>query len=94
MVQTLNVQRLNPDELQAKPEGSRSVAMLKSFGHERLTAANDYDGVPADLLYYRGLWYECTSSFLLDNTPLGHYRSEFALLPECDQPKPPKGASV
>jgi len=87
----LNVQRLRPDELLTLPEGKREVVRLKAFGPGELAAADERGNTPADMLHYRGQWYECVSSFLLDNTPLMHYRSEFVLLPPNRQPGPPQG---
>ena len=87
-VQTrLNVQPLGVNELAALPEGMRTVKRLKTFGKDRLTAADDLAGVPGDRLWYDGLWFECTASVLRERTPLGHYRSEFVMLP--DQAPPP-----
>jgi len=86
----LNVQPLSPDELQALPEGERTVKRVKTYGAGKLTSADEYDGVPADMLFYRGQWYKCKSSVDWNHTMLSHYRSEFVILPECDQPDPPE----
>ena len=88
-VTRLDVQPLTPDELMALPEGDRTVKRVKTFGPDRLTSADDYDDIPADRLFYQGLWYECTSSVMWDHTLLSHYRSDFVILPQRDQMEPP-----
>ena len=92
-VTKLNVQPLNPNELQALPEGQRTVKRIKAFGDYPLRAADQDAGTPGDLLRYLGQWYECASSVLWNHTLLGHYRSEFTLLPEGEASKypPPAG---
>lgn len=80
----LNVQPLNPDELQSLPEGERSVKRIKSFGKDRLTAADQLTQTPGDWLYYKGRWYECKSSVDWDHTQLAHFRSEFVIVPETE----------
>lgn len=80
----LNVQPLNPDELQSLPEGERSVKRVKAFGDYPLTAADQTSGTPGDWLYYKGHWYECKSSVDWDHTLLAHFRSEFVIVPETE----------
>ena len=86
----LNVQPLTPDELMALPEGERTIKRIKAFGAERLTSADEFEGIPGDRLFYNGRWYECQMSVMWDHTPLSHYRSEFVLLPCNEQMKPPE----
>jgi len=76
----LDVQPLSPDEMQALPEGDRTVKRIKSFGGDRLTSADEFESVPGDRLFYNGQWYECVSSVMWDHTVLSHYRSEFVVL--------------
>lgn len=84
-VQTLlNVQPLNPDEIQALPEGERSVKRVKAFGDYPLRSADQFSGSPGDWLFYKGSWYECKSCVERDHTPIGHFRSEFVIVPECE----------
>ena len=85
----LDVQPFNPEEMMALPEGDRTVKRIKSFGPDRLTAADEFRGIPGDRLFYQGLWYECTSSVMWDHTILSHYRSEFTILPPREQGDPP-----
>ena len=85
----LNVQPLTPDELMALPDGERTVKRIKSYGPDKLTSANEFEGIPGDWLFYNGYWYECTSSVMWDHTILRHYRSDFVLIPQCDQMSPP-----
>jgi len=80
----LNVQPLNPDEIQALPEGERTVKRVKAFGDYPLTAANQFTGTPGDWLFYDGNWYECKSCVKRDHTPIAHYRSEFVIVPETE----------
>lgn len=85
----LNVQPLSPDEMMALPEGERTVKRVKSFGADALTSADEFSGTPGDRLFYNGCWFECKSSVLWDHTMLKHYRSEFVICKEQDDP--PKG---
>jgi len=87
----LNVQPFTPDEMQAVPEGDRTVKRVKSYGPFRLISADEYGGIPGDRLFYRGLWYECKSSVQWDHTILRHFRSDFVALPANKQPAPPQG---
>lgn len=92
----LNVQPLTPDELAALPEGDRTVMRKKSYGPDKLISADEFEGVPGDRLFYNGHWYECKSSVMWDHTILSHYRSDFVVLPQCDQmppPEPPNGGA-
>jgi len=86
----LNVQPLSVNDLQALPEGSRTVKRVKSYGPDKLTSVDDMNNIPGDWLFYNGYWYECKSSVVWDHTPLSHYRSEFVILPENKQEPPPE----
>jgi len=85
----LDVQPLSPDEMQALPEGDRTVKRIKSFGGDRLTSADEFGNIPGDRLFYNGQWYECVSSVMWDHTVLSHYRSEFVVLPATQQEAAP-----
>ena len=87
-VKRFDVQPLTPDELMALPEGERTVKRIKTFGPDRLTSADEFEGIPGDRLFYNGNWFECTSSVMWDHTILSHYRSDFVLLPQADQMAP------
>ena len=87
----LNVQPLSPDDLMALPEGDRTVKRVKAIGKDRLASADEFTGTPGDRLFYQGYWYECKSSVMWDHTALGHYRSDFAILPPRGQEPPPEG---
>ena len=90
----MNVQPLDPDELQALPEGERQFKRLKAFGDLILTAADQDTGIPGDWLFYCGKWYKCVSSVPWDHTMLAHCRSEFSAVGETDPAlnlEPPKG---
>ena len=89
----LNVQPLTLDELMALPEGDRTVKRVKTFGPDRLTSSDAFEGIPGDRLFYCGYWYECKSSVMWDHTLLSHYRSDFVILPQRDQMEPPEGMS-
>ena len=86
----LNVQPQAPDDMDATPSGDKTVKQLKSWGSDKLTSANEYDGIPGDLLFYGGIWYECTSSVMWDHTMLAHYQSDFVAWPAEKQPPPPE----
>lgn len=77
-VVTLNVQPLSSDELQALPEGERTVKRIKAIGENAFSTADEENGIPGDRLYYEGKWYECKSCHLWNHTLLAHYESEFA----------------
>ena len=85
----LNVAPLGSDDLQALPEGERAVKRVNAFGPDKITSADDAQGVPGDYLYYYGQWYKCISSVYWDHTFLRHYESQFVLLPMSEQPPPP-----
>ena len=86
----LNVQPQAPDDYQGNPEGEKTVKHLKAWGADKLTSADEYNGIPGDRLYYHGVWYECKSSVMWDHTILAHYQSDFVALPAEKQPKPPE----
>lgn len=85
----LNVQPISAAELQALPEGERSVKRLKAFGREDVRTASQADGTPADRLWYRGRWYECEGADIWDHTPLAHCESQWVAVPENTPPEPP-----
>jgi hypothetical protein len=82
----LNVQPLTPNDLKALPEGDRTVKRIKSFGPDRLTSADEWGGVPGDRLFYHGHWYECVSCVQWHHTILAHFRSNFVICKEQDDP--------
>lgn len=86
----LNVQPQAPDNMEPDPAGDHTVKLLKSWGSDKLTSANDFQGIPGDMLFYNGLWYECTSSVMWDHTILAHYQSDFVVLPAEKQEPPPE----
>ena len=85
----LNVQPQAPDEYDGDAAGEKTIKRLKAWGTPRLTSADEYSGTPGDLLYYKGVWYECTSCVEWDHTILAHFQSDFTALPANKQPKPP-----
>jgi len=85
----LNVQPQAPDNYEGDPDGERTVKKLKSWGPDKLTSADEYSGIPGTLLYYKGIWYECTSCVDWDHTILSHFQSDFVALPASKQPDPP-----
>ena len=89
----LNVAPLGSEDLQALPEGERTVKRVNAFGPDKITAADNTQGIPGDCLYYYGQWYRCVSSVYWDHTFLRHYESQFALLPLAEQPQPPKASA-
>lgn len=86
----LTVQPLSSKELLALPEGERTVARIKTSGADALTAADEQNGIPGDLLYLDGKWYECTSCVHWRHTPLAHYEAEFVVLADQSKQKPPQ----
>lgn len=85
-----DVQPLSSDELQALPEGERTIRHIKSIGSTKFTTADEDAGTPGDWLYYRGQWYECKSCQYWDHTILSHYESEFVAVPTGPTTTPPE----
>lgn len=85
-----DVQPLSSDELQALPEGERTVRHIKSIGSTKFTTADEESGTPGDWLYYNGRWFECKSCQLWDHTILAHYESEFVVVPSGPATPPPE----
>ena len=85
----LNIQPQAPDSFEGREEGDTTLKRLKSWGANKLTSADEYEGIPGDLLFYQGIWYECLSSVMWDHTLLSHYQSDFVNLPADEQPPPP-----
>lgn len=85
----LDVQPLTSDDLQALPEGQRTVRRIKSLGADRFTPADEETGTPGDWLYYDGRWFECKSCQMMNLTLLSHYESEFTLVPPGPNTDPP-----
>ena len=81
IVVDLNVHPIGTDQLQALPEGERSVKHLEAQSSVALRASDDNAGIKGDLLLYNGLWYECTSSQCWDHTFLSHWNCQFVLVP-------------
>ena len=74
---TLNVQPLNDDELQALPEGERTVRHVKTIGEVQFVSADEESDTQGDRLFYEGRWFECKSCHKWDHTLLSHYESVF-----------------
>lgn len=79
----LNVQQLTPHELQALPEGQRTIKNIKSYGADKFSSADENTSRNGDRLYYRGYWYECKSSNQWEYNlfSLAHFESIFVILP-------------
>lgn len=89
MVVLLNVQPVSSADLQALPEGERSVKRIKTFGPDEARTANQTAGTPGDRLWYKGRWYECESADVWDHTPLAHCESQWVAVPENVPREPP-----
>lgn len=83
-------QPLSADEIQALPEGQRSIRRIKSIGTTQFTPADEKTGVRGDWVYYEGRWFECSSCHKWDHTILAHYESEFVEVPPGLDTKPPE----
>lgn len=57
-------------------DGDRNVQSLKVFSDLEIHVASQ-DGLPADMLWFQGKWFECRSSRLSENTFLKHWTSTF-----------------
>lgn len=82
----LDVQPLSSDDLQALPEGLRTVKRVKTLGGMAFTVADEENDVQGDRLFYEGKWYECTSCHKWDHTLLSHYEAEFVEMPPGESP--------
>lgn len=80
-VASLHVHVMGTNQLQALPEGERTVKHLEAHGSDVLFAADHDAGVKGDYLYYKGNWYECTSAQEYDHTLLSHYNYQFVIIP-------------
>lgn len=81
IVVEMNVHPLSSDQVQALPEGERTVKHLSAESSVPIYAQNPLNDTKADLLLYNGEWYECTSSQYFDHTILSHWNSQFVLVP-------------
>ena len=81
----LNVQPQPPDNFEGRESGDATVKRLKSWGADRLNSADEINGIPGDLLYYQGEWYECKSCVPWDQAPLAHFQADFVILPTEEQ---------
>lgn len=83
----LNVQNLTPDELQALPEGERSVKHIKTYGPSMLQPSDENTSITGDRLYYHDYWYKCKSSNQWEYNlfSLAHFESVFVILPPNEQ---------
>lgn len=79
-VAKLNVQPQSTDEIAVLPEGDRAVKRIKAIGKVEIHTADDFKGIPADRLFYKGKWYECEGSDIRDNTPIGQTSAVFVLI--------------
>ena len=79
---SLNVHPLGTDQLQALPEGQRTIKRLEAQSSVEMLAADESSEQKGDLLFYQGRWYECVSSQLWDHTVLSHWNLQFVLVPE------------
>lgn len=63
-------------------ESQGIVRQVQGHGMVPLREADLEAGTKADRVFYRGRWYECTSSTLYDHTSLAHYNYSFIVVPE------------
>lgn len=81
----LDVQPLSTKELEALPEGSRSLHRIKTFGSAAIQTEEQKTGRRADWLFYNGKWYTCEVAEPWQNgTPLSHYYAQFVQVPESE----------
>lgn len=79
---SLHIHPTGSDQIIALPEGQRRVKRLEGHGEIELFTANADTGRKADLLYYRGDWYECVNSQPYDRTILAHWNYQFVIIPK------------
>lgn len=75
----LDIQPLSADELMALSEGDRAVKRIKGIGKAEIHTVDDYKGIPADRIFYKGCWYECEGSDIRDNTRIGQTSATFVV---------------
>ena len=66
--------------------GDYTTQKLVLYTNDEVMPAEEAAGVPADMLLYRGKWYECRSAVLSDNTMLTHWTSTWVRCMDQDQP--------
>lgn len=74
---SLHLHPLSTDQLQALPEGERTVKRIEGHGEIALITADQTTGQKGDLVYYYGEWYKCESCQCYDHTILNHYNYQF-----------------
>lgn len=79
---SMHIHPLSSEQIQALPEGERGIKRLEGHGVVVLNTANTTINRKADLLRYKGEWYECVSSECWDHTALSHWNYQFIVLPK------------
>lgn len=79
-VASLNVHP-GSDQMNGLPEGERHLKRLEGHGTDLLIASDQRSDQKADLLWYHGAWYECTSAVMWDHTILNHWNYQFVEVP-------------
>jgi len=80
----LDVQTVNPNNMEAPAEGYRTSKRIKAFGDFMFQADDQTTETPGDLLWYAGEWYRCISSVYKEHTIVHHCRSDFASVPSTE----------
>ena len=78
---SLDVQT-NSNASDLPPMGHRETQVIRAFGTFPIKIADTTNGVKADMLYFNGKWFECTSCVFWEHTPLSHYESQFISVTE------------
>jgi len=72
----MDIQTMSDDVI-TTPDGQESVKRIKAFCDKPVLVRDPDKQQRADRVFFDGLWFECKSSRLSDNTPLRHYTATF-----------------
>ncbi|MCD8201912.1 MAG: hypothetical protein LUD47_07600 [Clostridia bacterium] len=75
--------------IQHTPQGDKETKSLTSYGNFPIQTASAIQGYRADLLWYDGEWYECSSCQWYEHLPTRHWTATWQRVSESDQEPPP-----
>ncbi len=78
---SIHIETTGSNSMQPAPEGERLVKRLNGQGMVELHSSDQAKGEMGDLVWYRGEWYECTSSVFFHDTILTHWNYTFTVVP-------------
>jgi len=79
----MDIQTMSDDVI-TTPDGQESVKRIKAFCDKPILVRDSDKQQRADRVIFDGVWFECKSSRLSENTPLRHYTAIFTEVPTTD----------